>query len=117
MLGRSEIGQQLRNQIQANVFDLTAKFIVKHAAAKDQPLAEKRLFDTALISTGVRRGQWTDVQLLNRCWAARSRLLEQEVIQLIELVGESGLAHRIAKVEQHPRSAEDARLRPQSVVS
>ena len=52
--------------------------------------------------------QRADVQLLNGRLPAIGK---KKIVQRTELVGQLGLAHRIAKVEQHARAAENALAR------
>ena len=65
LLGRCEVWQERGNQVEADVFDLSAKLIVEVARLEDEVLREEGLFDAALIGAILRRANLTDMERLD----------------------------------------------------
>ncbi len=55
LLSRRQVREQFRNQIQPDVLNLAAEFVVEEAGAEDQPLAKEGLLHAAFISPRGRR--------------------------------------------------------------
>ena len=80
------------------------------ARLEQNVFAQERLFEAAFVGAYHWRRELADSQLLNGRLTA---VLLEKCVERVVLVGELGFAHRIAKVEQNPRPAEDAAAWPQ----
>src|ERR1035438_2472091 len=96
LLGGREIGQQFRNQIETNIFELTAKLIMKKAGAKDESPAQKRLFNSTFVGARCGRRERLNAELLD---SGLSAVRLEKTVERIELVSERRLPYRIAVAE------------------